>query len=74
MTMRAISGRPWCTVVIQRMVFGEKLPSPAVSLSLVILLAGIGTATMTDVQLNPLGSFFGELVLERNDDLQSGGR
>jgi glycopeptide antibiotics resistance protein len=44
-------------------------PCPEVSLSLVILLAGIGTATMTDVQLNPLGSFFGELLLDLHIDL-----
>ena len=48
-----------CTVVIQRIFFGEKLPSPAVSASLVILLAGIGAATVSDFQLNPLGTFFG---------------
>uniref|UniRef100_A0A7S0SRB9 Sugar phosphate transporter domain-containing protein n=1 Tax=Mantoniella antarctica TaxID=81844 RepID=A0A7S0SRB9_9CHLO len=48
-----------CTVVVQRMFFGEKLPSPAVSMALVLLLGGIGAATVSDVQLNPLGAFFG---------------
>ena len=48
-----------CTVVIQRVFFGEKLPSPSVMLSLLVLLTGIGFATVTDVQLNPLGTFFG---------------
>ena len=28
-------------------------------LSLLVLLTGIGFATVTDVQLNPLGTFFG---------------
>lgn len=106
-----------CTVIIQRVFFGERLPSPAVSMALAILLVrrpplrffccyaqlrvrlasekyldennprrldkplpelkclwswvcvstflrlystgGIGAATVTDVQLSPLGSFFG---------------
>jgi hypothetical protein len=43
-----------CTVIIQRVFFGEKLPSPAVSVALAILLSGIGAATVSDVQLNPL--------------------
>ena len=30
-----------CTVFIQRIFFGERLPSPAVSMALTILLAGV---------------------------------
>lgn len=48
-----------CTVIIQRLAYGEKLPSVPVMFSLLILLFGIAIATITDISLNPLGTFFG---------------
>lgn len=47
------------TVFLQRVFFGERLPSPAVMMALIVLLVGVGLATVSDVQLKPLGILFG---------------
>jgi hypothetical protein len=47
-----------CTVVVQRMFFGEKLPSPAVSMALVLLLAGEGRVHRCTEPNHPLSALW----------------
>jgi solute carrier family 35 protein E3 len=46
-------------VILEYAYFGKELPSRRVSIALAVLLVGIGLASITDVELNLLGTFFG---------------
>jgi solute carrier family 35 protein E3 len=49
-------------VILEYAYFGKELPSRRVSVALVILLVGVGLASVTDVELNLLGTLFGSLA------------
>jgi solute carrier family 35 protein E3 len=46
-------------VILEYAYFGKELPSRRVSIALAVLLVGSGLASITDVELNLLGTFFG---------------
>ena len=46
-------------VIMEYAYFGKELPSRRVSIALAVLLVGIGLASVTDVKLNLIGTFFG---------------
>lgn len=51
-----------CTVLLETLFFRKKF-SRSIQFSLVILLLGVGVATVTDLQLNTLGSFLSLLAV-----------
>ncbi|KAK4277739.1 hypothetical protein QN277_015690 [Acacia crassicarpa] len=51
-----------CTVFLETLFLGKKF-SKSIQLSLTILLVGVGIATVTDLQLNALGSFLALLAV-----------
>ncbi|KAK4273775.1 hypothetical protein QN277_017106 [Acacia crassicarpa] len=51
-----------CTVLLETLFLGKRF-SKRIQLSLVILLLGVGIATVTDLQLNALGSFLSLLAV-----------
>ncbi|XP_054799753.1 UDP-xylose transporter 3-like [Prosopis cineraria] len=51
-----------CTVLLETLFLGKKF-SKSIQLSLTILLVGVGIATVTDLQLNALGSFLSLLAV-----------
>ncbi|KAA8539496.1 hypothetical protein F0562_026188 [Nyssa sinensis] len=51
-----------CTVLLETLFFNKRF-SRSIQLSLVVLLLGVGTATLTDLQLNVLGSVLSFLAV-----------
>eukprot|EP00249_Psilotum_nudum_P003951 c17462_g1_i1 orf=1-861(-) len=51
-----------CTVLLETLFFGKRF-SHHIQLSLIVLLIGVGIATITDLQLNALGSLISVLAI-----------